>query len=312
MYSEFGGYASIATARAKVTVSSQALPYWYKYFRNILFGKCIQFEWDTGSDDIPNSEIEKIKIAQGHVGITDKYKGSKGRLGAFMGDFAGKQTIYQDMLDSYSFYSPYDSKVLKINKDIVVGLDNSMMIGVGSMVHETSVMLAHIQVTLIKVLVNGRCNAAPIGGSKQAVKALTQFQQDQFQGKISAVYDPAMSFVDFKAFPKMSDMTVTELEQLKRDVLEDFFVGIGIKSSHEKKGNMIKEEVASNDSKVLFNIYDRERCNERLCKDVKAVFGHDWNFKKYPCIDYDVINDIAEDASKEAERSANEDDRRVR
>lgn len=279
-------YGQANSNQKRLASGSQSFSFWYRYWKNNLFEQTVHiFVWDT-NNEIPNTEIEKITMWNGTSGVTDKYKNSKGHMGVFNGVNCGKPTIYFDLWQDYQIISPLDSRILKINKDVVMIMNNSCKTSVEPLIHTFAVLLAHTDVSIINKLINAREKAVPIAGSKSQLRALENYRSDLANGKVTPIYDPALSFVDFKTIPSSNDMNLAELQEFKRTTLEMFLNAIGIKTSHEKKGNMIEEEVAANDSLIVFNIDDMFNCRKTACDEINALFGRDWSVKKSECIDY--------------------------
>lgn len=291
--------------KKRLASGSQSFSFWYRYWKNQLFELCVHlFIWDT-QDEIPNTEIEKIVMWGGTCGLTNKYRASKGRMGAFNGENCGKPTIYYDLWQDYQIHCPTGSRVLKINKYIVMLMNNSCKGSIEPLIHSFAVLLAHTDVSIINKLINAREKAVPIAGSKSQLRALENYRNDLANGKVTPIYDPALSFVDFKTMPSSNDMNLAELQEFKRGTMEMFLNMIGVKTSHEKKGNMIAEEVAANDTMLVFNIDDMFACRQKACEEVNALFDRNWSVKKSDCIDYEkILNDMMKEGDNNEESDA--------
>lgn len=287
MYNNYLDLVAKSANQKRLAAGSQSFSFWYKYWKQTLLEKVIHvFTIDTKCE-IPFRQVEKILLLNGSVGITDKYRGSKGRLAAFYGENCGEVTVYYDLYKDFSYNSPVDSRVLRVNKDIIMGWNNSTKTGVEPLLHTFAVILAHADVSIINKLINSREKSVAIAGSKAQLQSLQNYRNDLANGKVAPIYDPALSFVDFKTFPSASDLSLSELEEFKKDTINMFLNFIGVKTNVEKKGNLIEAEANANDSMLIFNLEDMEECWQKLVDDVNEKYGRNWELKKSKAIDYE-------------------------
>lgn len=247
----------------------------YDYYKEYLTERVLRlFKWDCGDDkDLPR-EIEIALMLGGSVGITDKYKGI---LSAYQGYYAGQPTQYYDVYKQYAVHSPVYSKVLTIGKDVVVGRNNALMNSVYPLIHNTAMKLAHIDVSFIDVLIDGRTSSVPVAMTEAQKQSLENWRNALCNGKVKSILDPAFSTTKFIDLKGNMNLTIKDLVEVRQNVLEDFYNAIGVRCNHEKKGNMIEEEVTSNDSMLLFNINDMLRCRQNLCEEVNKMYGTNWS-----------------------------------
>ena len=247
----------------------------YDYYKEYLTERVLRlFKWNCGDDkDLPR-EIEIALMLGGSVGITDKYKGI---LSAYQGYYAGQPTQYYDVYKQYAVYSPVYSKVLTIGKDVVVGRNNALMNSVYPLIHNTAMKLAHIDVSFIDVLIDGRTSSVPVAMTEAQKQSLENWRNALCNGKVKSILDPAFSTTKFIDLKGNMNLTIKDLVEVRQNVLEDFYNAIGVRCNHEKKGNMIEEEVTSNDSMLLFNINDMLRCRQNLCEEVNKMYGTNWS-----------------------------------
>ena len=246
----------------------------YDYYKEYLTERVLRlFKWDCCNDkDLPR-EIEIALMLGGSVGITDKYKGI---LSAYQGYYAGQPTQYYDVYKQYAVHSPVYSKVLTIGKDVVVGRNNALMNSVYPLIHNTAMKLAHIDVSLIDVLIDGRTSSVPVAMTEAQKQSLENWRNALCNGKVKSILDPAFSTTKFIDLKGNMTLTIKDLVEVRQNILEDFYNAIGVRCNHEKKGNMIEEEVTSNDSMLLFNINDMLRCRQNLCEEVNKMYGTNW------------------------------------
>lgn len=286
--SSFDSMAQSITGK-RLGASAQSLQFWYKYWKAALYEKTLNlFVWDT-QGEIPAKEIEKLLLVGGIVCVTDKYRGSKGKLAVFNATFADGVTVYYDLFKNVAFNSPIDSRILTINKNCVAGFNNSTFQGIEALLHSYAILLAHTEVTIINKLINEREKYVATGASRKDVEIWRNYRQSLVSGAVGSLQDRGLQSIDIKSFPNSSNMSLSELFDFKRSTIEMFLNSIGIRTSHEKKGNMIEEEISANDSMLIFNISDMEECREQLRDDVNKMYSKNWTVKKNDCLNYDDL-----------------------
>lgn len=272
----------------KISPSTQSFNFWYRYWKNALYDIIVHiFKWNTNGE-IPNTEIEKILMRSGTIGITDKAPKNQGKLVAYFGNECGAPTLYFDMWKKYQVLSPKWSRVLTINKDIAVGWNTSTKMSAEALIHTVAVELAHTDVSIINYLINSREKSVPIAGSKAQLKELEKYRENLSNGAVTPIYSPAMKLSDFKTIPSSGTANLAELFEFKRNTIELFLQNVGIKTSHEKKGNMIEEEVSANDRLLIFNTEDMFERRKDLRDAVNNLFGRNWTVEKDEALNYDL------------------------
>lgn len=276
------------TKGKKISASSQSFSFWYKYWKNALFNMAIHiFEFDT-QGEVPNTEIEKILMSNGTIGATDKMPRSKGKIVVFYGNETGEPTYYFDMWKDYQVVSPKWSKVLKINRDVVVGWNNSTKMSIEGLIHTTAVELAHTDVSILNYMINSREKSVPIAGNRQQLEELKKYRENLSNGAVTPIYSKGMAMVDFVTAPSSSTSDLSELFEFKRNTLEMFLQNIGVKTNHEKKANLIEDEVSANDSLLVFNTEDMLARRQEFVDNVNKLFGRKWTVKKSKSLNYNL------------------------
>ena len=88
----------------KISKSSTNFTSGYNFWLNFLFERCVRlFKWKNLPKTIKNHELESILLMNGTAGITDKYDNT---LYVYNGAYAGKPTVYFDIFEDYTVYSP--------------------------------------------------------------------------------------------------------------------------------------------------------------------------------------------------------------
>lgn len=242
------------------------------------------------TDPVPSKEVVFCLLLNGTCGVTDKYKGM---LGAYNGYYCGTPTIYYDMYEDYAVHSPVYADVLKVDKDVIVIDNNACRTSIYPIAHRYATMLAHTEVSIVNTLVNGRDSGGiPIASTEAQKQAIQNYRNSLFNGKVTSILDPAFSGVKFAGVSKNTALSVGELMELRTNLLSSYYNDLGVKTSKEKKGNMIVEEVNANESMLLLNISDMLHSWELGFDKVNDKYGTEWTVELAPELNYvdkDVI-----------------------
>lgn len=268
------------------------------YWTNILFERTMRlFVWNgPDKDGVPQKEIESSLMIGGMCGITNKYKK---KLAAFNGYFAGTPTVYYDHFEDFSVHSPVYSAVLKVGKQVAIIENNSVRNSIMPLVNKYASLLAHCDVTLINVLINMRDKTIPVASTASEKTALENYRNSLCNGKVVPILDPAFSMAKFVTVPNTDNSQLKDLMETRRDLLNAFYNDIGVKTSWNKKGNMISEEVQANDSMLLLNLNDMLAARQKGCEMVNEMYGTKWTVDISPELKYNEI----EKEDKEDEES---------
>ena len=148
-------------------------------------------------------------------------------------------------------------------------------------------MLAHIETTYINTLINGRdANGIPVVQNEAQRQSVIAYRNNLCEGKVTAITDPAFLGVEFTANKAATTININELQESRDNILNDFYSDLGVKTTWNKKGNMIREEVNGNDSMLLLNISDMLTARERACEAVNAKYGTNWKVELSPELQY--------------------------
>ena len=275
----------------KIAKSGGTFTAGYKYWQNILFERAMRlFEW-KGPDEsgIPQKEIEAALLTGGICGITNKYKK---KLAAFNGWYAGSPTVYYDIYEDFAVHSPLYSGVLKIDKDVAVIENNAVRNSLMPLISRYASMLAHVEVTMINVLINGRDKAIPTVMDETQKQAVETYRNALCNGKVTAIQDPAFSTVKFITVDTANLMSIKDLVEVRENLLNAFYSDIGVKTAWNKKGNMISEEVEADSPMLLLNLNDMLASRKKGCENVNKLYGTNWSVDISPELRY---NDTEED-----------------
>ncbi len=253
-----------------------------KYWANFLTERVVRlFVWTA--PDVDEKEIEIITMLNG-VSAVVEYAPKK--LGVFNGEFAGAPTIYYDEYKQFSVYSPIYSKVLKI-EDLCLINNTKLRNSIYPLINRYATLLAHSDITLIFTLVNAReSGGTPVATRESELKSIKEYYNDLTLGKINAIRDPAFLGVEFKGVNRTTSATLGDLTECIKRILESFYNDIGVKTTHDKKGNMIVDEVNANDTMLLLNISDMLNERKKAVDRINKKFRVNWSVKLADEIQY--------------------------
>lgn len=261
-------------------------PDFFRYWRDNLFERLMRlFIWDnTGS--LEQKEIEERLYLAGHCGIADY----KGELTAFFGSFFGP-TKYYDEFTGYNVHCPVYSSTYTIGDDIVVINNNSIKNPSIEHVDHYAYLLAHCEVTMMKQFVEARdSGGVPIAQNEKAKQSLLNYQKSMYNGKISVVSDLAGIGVEYLGADRKTQINISELWEVRKNLLKSFYADIGVRASFDKKSNAVIDEVTADTSMLLYNVSDMLEERKRGADAVNNMFGTSWEVRLSDEIDYSTEN----------------------
>ena len=140
-----------------------------------------------------------------------------------------------------------------------------------------ALMIAHCDMSIIAELVNSRFMDVLKASNNQSAEAAGKFYKDLYSGKLSFISDKTEELeVDRSArgVARLSDYIDT-----KASLLKEFYALFGINKTNEKRERMITDEVKDNQQLLQFNVKDMLDQREKMCDDIRNVFGIDVSVK---------------------------------
>lgn len=162
-----------------------------------------------------------------------------------------------------------------------------------------ALMIAHCDMSMIAELVNSRFMDVLKASNNQSAEAAGKFYKDLYMGKLSFISDKTEELeVDRSArgVARLRDYIDT-----KASLLKEFYALFGINKTNEKRERMITDEVKDNQQLLQFNVKDMLDQREKMCDDIRNVFGIDVTVKCH--IDLDA-NGTPEAEETEGENNA--------
>lgn len=260
---------------------------YFVYWRDNLFERLMRlFIYDGLGSDIEAKEIEERLFLNGHCGITQY----ENKLTAFFGSFFGP-TVYQDEFTDYTVHSPVYSGTYKINDDIVVINNNSLKNPSIEHVNHYATLLAHCEVTLLKMFIEARdAGGVPIAQNEKAKQSLLAYQKAMYQGKIQVVSDLAGIGVEYLGADRHTALHIAEVWDVRKNLLKSFYADIGVRASFDKRSNAVIDEITSDSSMLLYNVSDMLEERKKGLERVNDMFDVSWSVRLSDEINYTSEN----------------------
>lgn len=265
----------------KIGKTSSTFVVSYNFWIENLFERAMRlFKWNN--TEIEQKLIESIILSNGFSVIS---KNKKGELVSTFGSLFGV-TEYFNEFNKVSIYTPLWTAEKTIDTDCVVINNNAVRNSIYPLLHRYATLLGHCEVTLTNVLINMRQNGVPTVSNEKQKQQVISYRNSLCNGKLMPILDPAFIGVEWKNTTDGKNLSVQELFELRENLLNAFYNDIGVKTTWNKKGNMIADEVGGNDNMLLFNIDDMLHERQIACEKVNAMFGTNWTVEKSKELNY--------------------------
>lgn len=245
---------------------------------------------DYAGYDIPErffKQLEKRFFFFGHVGIVDR----ENEIVAVSSNGYG-MNIYEEPTDFSFVYGgglpdpdavkPFE-RAIEVNgvyaKNTFTGYPTAMS------AEQYALMIAHCDMSIIAELVNSRFMDLLKAGNNKSAEAAAKFHKDLYSGRLSYIYDATEELEVDRAVNHVSKLR--DYMDTKSGLLKEFYALFGINKTNEKRERMITDEVKDNQELLQFNVKDMLDQREKMCKEIKDVFGADISVKCHIDIDRD-------------------------
>lgn len=243
----------------------------YNYWREQLFERCMRlFVYKNLPDTMPRKEIEQRFIMQGFNIITDAHKNELRTFYGKLTDFTG---VYFDEPLAVSITSPIYSTTLSKEKFVLVD-NSSARNALYPLIHHYSVLLGHATVTLQNIFVNARdINGVPVAVTQQQKDSINKYFSDLWNGRKSSILDKSFLGVEFAGTNTGQGMNIKDCMEVINNLIDNFYNDIGVKTSKDKKGNMLTPEIEADNPMLLLNINDMLDCRKKGFEEVNKKYG---------------------------------------
>ena len=160
-----------------------------------------------------------------------------------------------------------------------------------------ALMIAHCDMSIIAELVNSRFMDVLQAGNNKSAEAAAKFHKDLYSGKLSYIHDATEEIEinrSARGVARLRDYIDT-----KAALLKEFYALFGINKTNEKRERMITDEVKDNQELLQFNVKDMLDQREKMCKEIKDVFGADITVKCHIDLDADGTPEAEETQQEE-------------
>lgn len=247
----------------------------YRFWYSNLLDRLINvFVWN--GLNFPQREIEYVLIYKGFAGFT-RLKKSK-ELGAVNGSMLGV-TNYPDMFTTFTYSTPLESGIKKIDNDIVVIDNNQIRMPSIMLVEVNATILAHADLSLQAGLINTRSTGLVKGRTDQQVQSINAWYNGLVNGKLLGVLDEqnldtligdkGIEFFN-TGFP--SSLTIDSYYQVRENVLKSFYSEIGINSMRDKRERVVEAELDTNLSRIEYSVNDMLTSRQKAAEKINAMF----------------------------------------
>lgn len=146
--------------------------------------------------------------------------------------------------------------------------------GISRLIEQCSELMTHCDITLKNMLITSRegGNTYCVGADKLR-HTIESYYRNLALGKLAPITDLGLETVKTVENKKSVNGAFSEIAEIKRGVIEFFYNCMGVRTAHEKKGNMIEEEIYSNDNMLLCNIANMLECRQTGLKEINKWFG---------------------------------------
>lgn len=291
-------YLKNNTGMKKLAKTASSFSACYKFWVNVLFERAmLLFEWSGLDKSVLQKEIEIPLLMNGMCAVKDYC----GKVTPFFANYAGAPTVYFDQWESVSIRSPKYSGTFKIGEEVALITNNALCNSLYPIIHRYAIILGHLEVSLVNTLINGRdSGGVPVASTEQQKQSIEAYRDALCNGRVGAILDPAFSGVEFIGINKNTTLNIKDLVECMENELDSFYNAIGVKTSFNKKGNMIEEEVQANDSMVMLNISDMLDARKRGAEAVNDLFGTNWSVDKVEILRYNDTKGRSEEDNGES------------
>ena len=162
-----------------------------------------------------------------------------------------------------------------------------------------ALMIAHCDMSIIAELVNSRFMDLLKAGNNKSAEAAAKFHKDLYSGRLSFIYDATEELEVDRTTNRVSKLR--DYIDTKAALLKEFYALFGINKTNEKRERMITDEVKDNQELLQFNVKDMLDQREKMCAEIKDVFGADITVKCHVDLDADGTPEAQEAEQKEEE-----------
>ena len=243
----------------------------YDYWRKILLNKIIRmFKWEGLPDTIPQTELEKILLITGKVGIVPS---EYGFIAVPVSPYG--VGLYPTYYPKAIWATPLVEGDGFINQDVVVIRNNSFLTGIDETINRYARMLADIESSLALTLVNIRQPSMAAAPDEETARSYMSAALAIRLGDTEAVLNKSV-LDDIKMLDAIKTIPATLLTDTinaRDNLLSQFFAEFGVASRQSKKAPMTETEVESDTQIMTIAVMDMELSRKEAPSDLASVLG---------------------------------------
>ena len=248
----------------------------FRNWQNILTERVINmFRWN--GLNFPQREIEILLILVGFCGFTKFTKSNE--LGAVYGSMSGV-TNYPDIFTTFTYATPLESGMKKIDKTLVVINNNELRMPSILIINNYAHLLAHADLSLQALLINCRSGGIVKANTQKQVDAINSWYNSLYNGKSVSVLDSDSleSFIDTKSMDFLQTTSnqridINEYYLIRENLLKSFYSDIGISGTREKKAHLLNDEIYTDINRVIFNVNDMLKERQEAVEKINNIFN---------------------------------------
>lgn len=243
----------------------------YNYWIKMLYSRLMRlFIWD--GLPFPQRELEMRYLLSGAVVIAND---SKVGLMATWAALTGI-TEYTDVFTKVTYSAPTaKGGTLIVGKDAVYGYNTSTRMCLVPHIEYYASLLAHTYMSIKMALVNLRAQDVFSATDDNTRQSIESWHKGLYEGKMLAIFDNTLAELPTSIQQLSSNnrgVNLKDLMEVHNDLLRNFYRDIGIRYAKEKRGNLVSDEVTSDEQMLLYNIDDMLDCRRQLAEDYNNTF----------------------------------------
>lgn len=277
---------------ARLSKKTSTYPSIVKYWSTELFNICKNlFEYKNVPNSMNIDVLESNLILYGQVGIF-KYKDEilNGKCYGF------GVTHYLGYYTNFTWALVDCTGSATVGVDGVIMYNNKTHTGLWGKISMYANLIAHVDVSIIKALVNSRNNVAFAVKNSKVANSIKDYQNNAFKGIDGKIvdYDSFTDGLKVLDLATKNNISINDLYELRANLIEKFYNDLGINTMHFKRGNVIESEIASKHELLESAIDNMLSEREIAIEKVNEIFGT--NIKVSAKIDRNKnkINDYTE------------------
>lgn len=248
----------------------------YLYWRQTLSNKCIGiFDYENMPENLLADEVENMLIQFGYCGV---FEHSKFGVVAAYGGKSGYDIYYRPT--NFVYAQPIlGGGNLKVGKNCVIMYNsfedkNSYLGGLSKTIRRYSRMLADIDSSINIMTVNSRATNTPTAKDSATAESINSTYEKIRLGEFSVINENGiLDTSGILSLGQAQDNRITELIEVRENLIKSFLKEIGVKSSYNKRERMITDEVTTENQLLIINLKNMLESRRTAVASINKLFG---------------------------------------